>query len=152
MAEPIERADDVSATVGGAEWLGDQDVIGTESALPEVICPDRPSTAVDQEAAIGVGDMQSFSLPDIDAALRCARGSPCELDRRSLTVGSRLRRGATSNEDSQQEDFVLHRLILLQVAQLRKRIPLSLGAGLAVNGSNSWEHSNWRKPSNQSVV
>jgi len=79
---------------------------------------------------IRVGDVEAFRLPHIHAALRRA-GSPAQkFGRRTLTVNPGWGRRAASDEESQQEEFVLHRFILVQVHYLRNAYPCLLVPGL----------------------
>jgi len=66
---PVDRTDDVATAILGAVQLRHQDIIPPEAALPEVVRPGRPPIPIDEDAAVGIRQVQGLLRSDLHARL-----------------------------------------------------------------------------------
>ena len=106
---PVDRTDDVATAILGAVQLRHQDIIPPEAALPEVVRPGRPPIPIDEDAAVGIRQVQCLLRSDLHARLGRTGGHKTgELEGRTIFLNARRRDGAGSEYEGDGGDLTSH--------------------------------------------
>lgn len=84
-----------------------------------MIDPDRPATAVNERAGITFGDAKAIHLIERHAALCRSRRPACNLERRAVRFGGRLRDSTGAKHQKTWQDRKSHEISFTLILAVR---------------------------------